>query len=125
MGTDVDGKLQRGNAQLLFTERSGFCLVSQSLKSATTTHADRRLRRSLASLERKEALIVEERQTVVKTGGSNIGLIVLALAILVAAAVGFLFYQSQQSKNDAVTSAATAVGDAAKDVGDAVKPDAK
>lgn len=52
---------------------------------------------------------------------SNLGLIVLAIAVLIAAAVGFLFYQSQQNKDNAVTGAAQAVGDAAKDVGDAAK----
>jgi uncharacterized protein HemX len=69
--------------------------------------------------------MADHEPTVVKTGGSNIGLIILAVAIIIAAAVGFLFYQSQQSKNDAITGAASAVGDAAKDVGDSVKPDNK
>ena len=60
-----------------------------------------------------------------KSGSSNLGLIILALAICVAAAVGFMFYQNEQSKNNAITGAASAVGDAAKDVGDAVKPGEK
>ena len=67
--------------------------------------------------------MADERPTVVKTGGSNTGLIILALAIVIAAVVGFMFYQNEQSKNDAITGAATAVTGAAKDVGDAVKPD--
>jgi|GEM_PF-2737120 len=67
--------------------------------------------------------MANEGPNVVKTGGSNIGLIILAVAILIAAAVGFMFYQSEQSKNSAITGAASAVGDAAKDVGDAAKPD--
>lgn len=66
--------------------------------------------------------MAEDRTTVVKTGGSNVGLIVLAVAIIIAAIVGFLFYQSEQSKNDAVSGAASAVSDSAKKVGDAVKP---
>ena len=67
--------------------------------------------------------MADDRQTVVKSGGSNIGLIILAVAIIIAAVVGFMFYQSEQSKNNAITGAASAVGDAAKDVGDTVKPD--
>jgi len=66
--------------------------------------------------------MAEDRTTVVKTGGSNVGLIVLAVAIIIAAIVGFLFYQSEQSKNDAVSGAASAVSDSAKKVGDAVTP---
>jgi len=66
--------------------------------------------------------MAEAKKTVVKTGGSNIGLIILALAIIAAAALGFLYYQNEQSKNNAITGAASAVGSAAKDVGDAVKP---
>jgi len=69
--------------------------------------------------------VVEERTTVVKTGSSNVGLIILALAIVIAAVVGFMYFQGKQSKNEAVTGAATAVGQAAGDVSDAVKPDAK
>lgn len=67
--------------------------------------------------------MAEERTTVVKTGSSNLGLIVVVVALLVLAAVGFMFYQSESSKNDAVSSAAGAVGDAAQDVGDAVSPE--
>ena len=66
--------------------------------------------------------MAEDRTTVVKTGGSNVGLIVLAVAIIIAAIVGFLFYQSEQSKNDAVSGAASAGSDSAKTVGDAVTP---
>lgn len=66
--------------------------------------------------------MANEGPTVIKTGGSNIGLIILAIAVVIAAAVGFMVYQSEQSKNNAITGAASAVGDAAKDVGDAVKP---
>ena len=66
--------------------------------------------------------MANEGPTVVKTGGSNIGLIILAIAIVIAAAVGFMYYQSEQSKTNAFTGAASAVGDAAKDVGDAAKP---
>ncbi len=69
--------------------------------------------------------MADEHQTVVKSGSSNLGLILVALAIIVAAAVGFMFYQSEQSKNNAITGAATAVGDAAQDAGDAVTPDKK
>jgi len=64
----------------------------------------------------------DEKPTVIKTGGSNLGLIFVALAIALAAVVAFMFYQKEQSNDDAVTEAATAIGDAAKDVGDAVKP---
>ena len=66
--------------------------------------------------------MADDKTTIVKSGGSNVGLIILALAVLIAAAVGFMYYQKEQSKNDAITGAASAVGDAAKDVGDAVKP---
>ena len=66
--------------------------------------------------------MADDKTTIVKSGGSNIGLIVLALAVLVAAAVGFMIYQNQQAKNDAISGAASAVSGAAKDVGDAVKP---
>ena len=64
----------------------------------------------------------EPKTTVVKTGGGNVGMIILALALVVVAVVGFMIYQSESEKNNAITGAATAVGDAAKDVGDAVKP---
>jgi predicted membrane-bound mannosyltransferase len=66
--------------------------------------------------------MANEGPTVIKTGGSNIGLIILAVAIVIAAVVGFMFYQSEQSKDNAITGAASAVGEAAKDVGDAAKP---
>ena len=66
--------------------------------------------------------MADDKPTVIKTGNNNLGLIVLALAIIAAAVVGFAYYQSEQSKNDAITGAASAVGEAAKDVGDAVKP---
>ena len=69
--------------------------------------------------------MVEERTTVVNTGSSNVGLIILAIAIVIAAVVGFMYFQSEQTENSAVTGAATAVGEAAGDVSDAVKPDAK
>lgn len=69
--------------------------------------------------------MVDERQTVVKTGNSNVGLIILAIAIALVAAVGFMFFQSEQAENNAVTGAATAVGEAAGDVSDAVTPDSK
>lgn len=69
--------------------------------------------------------MAQEKPTVVTTGGSNIGLIILAIAIVIAAVVGFVIYQNESAKNDAITGAASAVGSAAKDVGDAVKPDSK
>ena len=49
-------------------------------------------------------------------------LIILAIALVIVAAVGFMVYQSEQSKDNAIEDAAGAVGDAAKDVGDAVNP---
>ena len=67
--------------------------------------------------------MAEREPTVVKTGNSNIGLIVLALAIIGATVVGFAYYQSEQDRNAAVSGAASAVGEAGKDVGDAVKPE--
>jgi len=66
-------------------------------------------------------IMSEDRTTVVKTGSSNVGLIVLALAIIFAVGAGLMFYQSEQRKNDAVSSAASAVGDAAKSVTDTTK----
>lgn len=83
------------------------------------TNASEQISLDRHCLEKGEAM-AEERTTVVKTGGSNIGLILLALAIVIAAAVGFLHYQSQKSKNDAIAGAASAVGDTAKKVGDNV-----
>lgn len=65
----------------------------------------------------------EEHRTVIKEGGSNIGLIFLGLAVIIAAVVGFMFYQSENSKNNAVSGAASAVEGAAKDVSDAAKPE--
>jgi uncharacterized protein HemX len=66
--------------------------------------------------------MADDRTTVVKSSGSNVGLIILALAIVIAAGVGFMFYQSQQSKDNAIAGAASAVGDTAKKVGDSVQP---
>jgi len=63
----------------------------------------------------------DERTTVVKTGGNNLGLIFLALAIIAGVIVAIVFLQGKQSKDDAVTGAASAVSEAAKDVGDAAK----
>ena len=40
-----------------------------------------------------------DERTVVKSGGSNIGLIVLALAVVIAAVIGFMVYQSPGSGN--------------------------
>jgi hypothetical protein len=65
-------------------------------------------------------IVVDQKTTVVKSG-SNMGLIVLVILLAVVAVGGFLFYQSEQNKNDSISGAATAVGDAAKDVGDAAK----
>ena len=69
--------------------------------------------------------MANERQTVVKTGNSNVGLIILAIAIVLLAAVAFMFFQSEQTENNAVTGASTAVDEAAGDVSDAVTPDSK
>ena len=64
--------------------------------------------------------MADERTTVVKTGGSNVGLVILAIAVVLAAVLAFVFFQNQRS-HDPVSSAASAVSDAAKDVGDAAK----
>jgi len=66
--------------------------------------------------------MVDNKTTVVKSSGSNVGLIILAMAVVIAAIVGFMIYKNEQTQNDAITGAATAVTGAAKDVGDAVKP---
>lgn len=64
--------------------------------------------------------MANEKQTVVKTGSSNVGLVILAIAVLVAAVLAFVFFQDQRS-NDPVSGAASAVSDAAQDVGEAAK----
>jgi hypothetical protein len=66
--------------------------------------------------------VADNKTTVVKSSGGNVGLIILALAVVIAAVVGFMIYKNEQTKNNAITGAATAVTGAAKDVGDAVKP---
>ena len=63
--------------------------------------------------------MADERQTVVKSG-SNVGLIVFAIAVLIAAVLAFVFFQNKES-NDPIDGAASAVSEAAQDVGDAAK----
>lgn len=69
--------------------------------------------------------MADQKPTVIKTGSSNVGLIFLGLAVIVAAVVAFIMFQSESKENDAVSGAASAVSDAAKDVGDAAKSETK
>lgn len=66
--------------------------------------------------------MVERETTVVKTGGSGMAIGLLAIAILIAAVVAFMFLQNDTKKTDAVSGAAQSVSDTAQQVGDAVKP---
>lgn len=66
--------------------------------------------------------MVERETTVVKTGGNGMAIALLAIAIIIAAGVAFMFLQNDTKKTDAVSGAAQSVSDTAKDVGDAVKP---
>lgn len=65
--------------------------------------------------------MADPKITEVRTGGNGWGLAMIAIALLVIAAVGYMFYTSEQRKDSAVTGAAEAVGDAAQQVGDAAK----
>ena len=69
--------------------------------------------------------MADQKPTVIKTGSSNVGLIFLGLAILAAAVIAFLMFQSERKENDAVSGAASAVSEAAQDVGDAAKSETK
>lgn len=64
-----------------------------------------------------------------RRSGGGAGMALIGLALLIAVVVGafYLFNQNarENAKTDAVTSAASSVGDAAKDVGDAAKDAAK
>lgn len=63
--------------------------------------------------------VIERRSS----GGAGMALIGLAVLIAVVIGAFYLFNQNarENAKTDAVTSAASSVGDAAKDVGDAAK----
>ncbi|WP_333572518.1 hypothetical protein [Sphingomonas sp.] len=64
-----------------------------------------------------------------RRSGGGAGMALIGLAVLIAVVVGafYLFNQNarENAKTNAVTSAASSVGDAAKDVGDAAKDAAK
>ena len=68
--------------------------------------------------------MADQKPTIVETRGSssNVGLMLLALAIIIAAGVGFMYYQNEKAESDAVSTAAGAVSDAADTAKDAVKP---
>jgi len=69
--------------------------------------------------------MADQGPTVIETrsgAGAGIGMALLAVAIIVAAIVGFMFLQNDTKQTTAVTGAAQAVGDAATKAGDAVKP---
>ncbi|WP_084580480.1 hypothetical protein [Sphingomonas azotifigens] len=67
--------------------------------------------------------------TVIERRGGGAGMALIGLAVLIAVVIGafYLFNQNarENAKTNAVTSAASSVGDAAKDVGDAAKDAAK
>ncbi|MGN7999571.1 hypothetical protein [Sphingomonas sp. 22176] len=64
-----------------------------------------------------------------RRSGGGAGMALIGLAVLIAVVIGafYLFNQNarENAKTNAVTSAASSVGDAAKDVGDAAKDAAK
>ncbi|MET3722220.1 hypothetical protein [Sphingomonas trueperi] len=64
-----------------------------------------------------------------RRSGGGAGMALIGLAVLIAVVIGafYLFNQNarENAKTNAVTSAASSVGDAAKDVGDAAKDSAK
>ena len=63
------------------------------------------------------------KETIVETrgsGGNGIALVLLAVAIVIAAFVGFMFLANDTKETNAVTGAAQSVGQAADSVGEAV-----
>lgn len=69
--------------------------------------------------------MAERETTVVKTGGNGMAIGLLAVAIIIAAIVGFMFLKNDNQKTDAVSGAAQSVGQAADSVTDAAKKPAE
>ncbi|MBU0554643.1 MAG: hypothetical protein KKD64_00860 [Alphaproteobacteria bacterium] len=67
--------------------------------------------------------MADEPKTVIveRSRGSNATPIIAIIALLILAVGGYFLLQSQDNKNDAVSTAASQVGDAAQDVGDAAQ----
>jgi predicted lysophospholipase L1 biosynthesis ABC-type transport system permease subunit len=63
-----------------------------------------------------------DREIIRESSGGGMTAVLIALALIVAGVLGYMYVSSESRKNDAITGAAQAVGDAAQDAGDAVKP---
>ncbi|SFK13476.1 hypothetical protein SAMN03159338_3347 [Sphingomonas sp. NFR04] len=85
--------------------------------------ADRIVEDGVATDRATHTTVIERRS------GGGAGMALIGLAVLIAVVIGafYLFNQNarENAKTNAVTSAASSVGDAAKDVGDAAKDAAK
>ncbi len=85
--------------------------------------AERIVEEGVATDRASHTTVIERRS------GGGAGMALIGLAVLIAVVIGafYLFNQNarENAKTDAVTSAASSVGDAAKDVGDAAKDAAK
>ncbi|UYY78648.1 hypothetical protein [Sphingomonas sp. R1] len=85
--------------------------------------AERIVEDGVATDRASHTTVIERRS------GGGAGMALIGLAVLIAVVIGafYLFNQNarENAKTNAVTSAASSVGDAAKDVGDAAKDAAK
>jgi len=67
----------------------------------------------------------DPKTVIVDRRGGGMTAIIAILALIVIALGAYMYVQSNDNKNDAISTAADKVGDAAQDVGDAAKDAAK